>query len=389
MAIYSHSRVSCFENCPYQYKLRYIDKIKIDIPTTIEAFMGDVVHKTLEKLYLDKKFKKKVSKFSLLRFYENLWNREYSDDILIVKEGMKPENYREMGAEFIKNYYDKYKPFDQLTILGLETQDRLTLPDGNQWHIRIDKLACDDKGNYYVCDYKTNSRMKNQEEADSDRQLAMYSLWVKDKFRDCKRVILKWEMLAFNKEVTSERTEEQLKKLQEEICARIKEIETAKEFPRRQTGLCNYCVYKTICPSFKHELELERKETERFKKDEGVKLVDEFSEVKTKLQELKEKEDKLKEKLIEYGKQFGIDAIYGSNKVARLKEFERVVLPDGEEKKKFVKMLKDKGLWESYSMLCYPKLNSGVLRGNVEKDIEKMLEIIKEVRISLKKREEV
>ena len=28
MATYSHSRISTFENCPYQYKLRYINKIK-------------------------------------------------------------------------------------------------------------------------------------------------------------------------------------------------------------------------------------------------------------------------------------------------------------------------------------------------------------------------
>jgi len=55
MATYSHSRVSTYENCPYQYKLKYIDKVKVDVPTTIECFMGDLVHQTLEKLYKDKK----------------------------------------------------------------------------------------------------------------------------------------------------------------------------------------------------------------------------------------------------------------------------------------------------------------------------------------------
>ena len=60
MVTYSHSRVSTYENCPYQYKLHYIDKIKVDIPTTIECFMGDMVHRTLERLYKDKKFYKKT-----------------------------------------------------------------------------------------------------------------------------------------------------------------------------------------------------------------------------------------------------------------------------------------------------------------------------------------
>jgi len=227
MTTYSHSRVSTFENCPYAYKLRYIDKIKPEVPTTIESFMGSLVHESLEHLYKFKKFKKRIALNVLIKFYRDLWKKNYSDDILIVKEdqGLNSENYRKMGEKFISDYYDRMKPFEQITILGLETQDRMTLPDGNQWHVRIDKLGCDSEGNYFVCDYKTNSRMKDQEEADEDRQLALYSVWVKDKFKDAKSVKLVWHMLAFDKDAVSERTDEQLKKLQDDVCAKIKEIE--------------------------------------------------------------------------------------------------------------------------------------------------------------------
>ncbi len=318
MATYSHSRISTFENCPYQYKLRYIDRKKPEVSTTIEAFMGSMVHEALEHLYKLKKFKKRIAKASIIKFYRDLWTKNYSDDILIVKansEKLTADNYRKMGGKFISNYYDRMKPFDQLTILGLETMDRMTLPDGNQWHVRIDKLACDDEGNYFVCDYKTNARMKDQEEADADRQLALYSIWVKDKFKDAKSVKLIWHMLAFNKDAVSERTDEQLKKLQQDVVDRIKEIENAKEFPRKQTALCNYCGFKSECPSFKHEAELEKiEDVKKFKEDEGLKLVDEFSEVKTKLSELKKQDEEFKEKLIAYAKQFGIDVVYGSNK---------------------------------------------------------------------------
>ncbi len=389
MGTYSNSRISTFENCPYQYKLRYIDKIKVDIPTTIEAFMGDLVHKTLEKLYKDKKFKERVSKAGLLKFYKDLWEKEYSDDILIVKDYLSADNYRKMGLKFISDYYDKYKPFEDMTIIGLETQDRMILPDGNHWHVRIDKLGCDDKGNYFVCDYKTNSRMKLQEDADSDRQLALYSVWVRDKFKDAKKVILKWHMLAFDKEITSERTDEQLRKLQEEVMILISEIENAKDFPRKQSGLCNYCVYKEMCPSFKHEVELEQKTIKEFKADEGVELVDEFSEIKTKLAELKEQQEEFKEKLIAYGKQFGIDAIMGSNHIAKIKEFDKIVLPEGEDKLKFIQLMKDNGIYEECSMVCYPKLNSRILKDEVEKIIKDSVEIIKDWRINLSKRKDI
>jgi len=352
--------------------------------------MGSMVHEALEYLYKLKKFKKRVAKASIIKKYRDLWEKNYSDDILIVKaesEGLKADNYRKMGEKFISDYYDRMKPFEQITILGLETMDRMTLPDGNQWHVRIDKLGCDDEGNYFVCDYKTNARMKDQEEADADRQLALYSIWVKDKFKDAKSVKLVWHMLAFNKDAISERTDEQLEKLQKDVIDKIKEIESATEFPRRQTALCNYCGFKSDCPSFKHEAELNKiEDIKKFKEDEGVKLVDEFSEVKTKLSELKKKDEEFKEKLIAYAKQFDVDAIYGSNKVAKVKEFDKIVMP--EDRKELIKVMKKKGIYEDFIMLNYMKFNSGVLKGDVDEDVRKMIELEKGFRISLGKRKE-
>jgi putative RecB family exonuclease len=392
MAIYSHSKVSTFENCPYQYKLKYIDRVEVDIPTTIEAFMGDIVHRTLEKLYKDKTFNKLVSKATLLKFYKDTWEKEYSNDILIVKNGLKADNYKKMGIKFVEDYYNRMKPFDQITILGLETQDRMTLPNGDQWHVRIDKLGCDSKGNYFVCDYKTNSKMKDQEEADSDRQLALYSVWVKDKFKDAKSVKLIWHMLAFNKDAVSERTEEQLQKLQEDVVNLINQIKKAEKennFPTKTTGLCDYCVYKSICPSFKHQAEIEEKPIEKFKDDEGVQFVDEFSEIKNKLKELQDKQDELKNKLVEFAKQKGVDIVYGSNMKCSVKEFDKLVMPEGEDKDKFIQLMKDKGIYEDCSMICYPRLQSKVLKNDIDKELKKMCQIEKDFRLSLSKRKDV
>jgi len=392
MATYSHSKVSIFENCPYQYKLKYIDRVEVDMQTTIEAFMGDIVHRTLEKLYKDKKFKKLVSKATLLKFYKDTWEKEYSEDILIVKDGLKADNYKKMGMKFVEDYYNRMKPFDQITILGLETQDRMTLPNGDQWHVRIDKLGCDPEGNYFVCDYKTNSRMKDQEEADSDRQLALYSVWVKEKFKDAKSVKLIWHMLAFDKDAVSERTEEQLQKLQGDVVDLINQIKKAEEeknFPTNVTGLCSYCVYKSMCPSFKHQVEIEEKPIEKFKDDEGVQFVDEFSEIKNKLKELQDKQDELKSKLVEFAKQKGVDIVYGSNMKCSVKEFDKLVMPEGEDKDKFIQLMKDKGIYEDCSMVCYPRLQSKVLKDDIDKELKKMCQIEKDFRLSLSKRKDL
>jgi RecB family exonuclease len=383
MTCYSHSRISTFEQCKYKYKLQYIDKVKVDVPTTVEAFMGDLVHRTLEKLYNDLKFEKQNSKEDCLKYFNELWSKEWTDEILIAKQDLTSENYRLMGERYISMYYDHYHPFDQMTILGLETQDRMMLSDGNQYHVRIDKLACIGD-TYYVCDYKTNSRMKDQEEADEDRQLAMYSIWVKDKYKDAKKVVLLWHMLAFDKEAISSRTDEQLEKLHSEVVERIKDIESCNDYPTNVTALCNYCVYKSMCPSFKHEAELEFKTAEEFTDDFGVQLVNKYSEADALEKEAKQKKEELKLKLVEFAKQKELDVVYGSNKKVSVKPYDKVVYP--EDKADFIKLIKDKGLYNEISMISYPRLNSLILKKEIDQEVIDKTSTETDYRLSLSKK---
>ena len=51
MSLYSHSRLSTFQNCPRQYWFQYIEKPDIEKVDGIEAFMGFRAHDALESLY--------------------------------------------------------------------------------------------------------------------------------------------------------------------------------------------------------------------------------------------------------------------------------------------------------------------------------------------------
>lgn len=385
MTVYSHSRISTFEQCKYKYKLQYIDKIKVDVPTTIEAFMGDIVHQTLEKLYNDLKFEKINPLEELIMFFNETWNKEYSENILIAKQNYTADNYRKMGERYIIDYYEHYKPFNDMKIIGLETEERMMLSDGIYYHVRIDKLGFIGDA-YYVCDYKTNSRMKSQLDADMDRQLAMYSIWVKDRFPDASKIILKWHMLAFDKEVTSSRTPTELENLKKEVLKIISEIESCKEFPTTVTKLCDYCVFKSICPSFKHAAELEVKTPKLFKEDDGVKLVDQYANLIKAKSEVEENIEITKEELIEFAVSRGIDIVYGSNKKVSVKEYQKIIMPD--DKEGLIALLKKKGVYEDFLMLNYMKLNSAITKGIIE--TEELVRKEKEHRIliSNKKNEE-
>jgi len=45
--------------------------------------------------------------------------------------------------------------------------------------------------------------------------------------------------------------------------------------------------------------------------------------------------------------------------------------------------MKDKGLWDECSMVCYPKINSRILKGDADADLKKMVEIEKSFRVGL------
>jgi hypothetical protein len=209
--------------------------------------------------------------------------------------------------------------------------------------------------------------LKDQEEADDDRQLAMYSVWVKDKFKDAKKIKLVWHMLAFDREVVSERTHQQLEQLKQEVMDRIKEIETCDDFSPNESALCDYCLYQEMCPLFKHEAELEQKTPKAFKDDDGVKLVDRMATLKEITKKAEKELEEVKCALVEFALQKGVSRVYGSNKKASVWETICVRFPDN--KTELISLIKKKGLYEELSTLNYLALQSRIAKGKIDQEI--------------------
>lgn len=188
MKQFSHSKLQVYERCPLQYKFKYIDKLAEEGGETINAFMGSRVHDTLELLYRDLLKTKLNSLDDLFKFYEETWRVEWKDSIEIDDANYNKEHYFNLGKKCIENYYNQYAPFDRDQTIGIEKNIKLKWGD---YEITgyIDRLAREGKGSYSVHDYKTGSPM-DQEYADKDRQLALYSIAVKEGYKEVKEVNL-------------------------------------------------------------------------------------------------------------------------------------------------------------------------------------------------------
>ncbi len=252
MKIFSHSRLSSFEQCKLKYKFRYIDKIIPDMERTIESYLGNVVHSVLEWLYNQVKKNEIPTIDEVIVKYSEIWKKEYEEEILIVKKQMTAGDYFNKGIQFLIDYYMRHKPFDDNT-LAVEKEIIFNLDDEGNYKIRgfIDRLVYNlDTEEYEVHDYKTSNNLPKQKFLDKDRQLALYSIAIKELFGEEKKVILVWHYLSFNQKLYSKRTDEQLKQLKQETLNLIREIELTSNFSHKKSALCNWCEYKSICPAF-------------------------------------------------------------------------------------------------------------------------------------------
>ena len=246
--IYSHSRLSTFEQCPLKFKFQYIDKLPPEIEQTIEGFLGNKVHDTLEWIYNQVMNKEAVELDQIIENYAKAWTDTFNPGIKIVKQGLDEKHYFNRGIKFLVDYFTKHSPFKDNTI-ATEKRIFIDINGDGKYCLQgfIDRLVHNKETNVFeIHDYKTG-QIKNQEELDKDRQLALYSLGIKQQF-NAQEVHLVWHFLDFNQKMTSKRTDEQLEELKQNIIRLIDKIESTKEYPARPSGLCGWCGFQKYCP---------------------------------------------------------------------------------------------------------------------------------------------
>jgi putative RecB family exonuclease len=281
MAVYSHSKLSTFEQCPYRYKLRYIDKIKPDIDKSIEAHLGTCVHDTLEWIYNQVKENRPTPTIDdAIMFYSHKWQDSFTEDIMIVKKQFTAKDYFNKGVEFILKYFLKHQPFKDGTI-ECEKKILFNLTEEHKLVGFIDRFVHNlETGEYEVHDYKTANSLPTQQKMDADKQLALYSIAIKEQFGHDKEVTLIWHYLAHDAKIISKRTNEQLAQLKQATIDLIKKIESNTEFPKRKTILCGWCEYQHTCKkAMEHPPEI-KQEQPQIEKQEITTNLDNYPTIK-------------------------------------------------------------------------------------------------------------
>jgi putative RecB family exonuclease len=250
-AVYSHSGLSSFENCPRQFQYRYV--LKVEVTTeSVEAFLGKLVHEVLERLYQFVGEGRVPKLQQVLDRFGHWWQERHDPARVRVVRSEVPLNfYRETGLRCLTNYYRGRYPFDGEETLGLEEMVHFSLDDAGRYRMRgvIDRIARARDGSIEIHDYKTGRRVPSQERIDQDRQLALYQLGLAERFASEVPVRLVWHYLAANVVRSSTRTPEQLGTLRASTMRLIDRVEAETEYKPKPSALCGWCEYREICPA--------------------------------------------------------------------------------------------------------------------------------------------
>ncbi len=384
---YSNSKLNYYETCPLKFKLAYLDGIKVE-EEGIEAFLGTRFHEAMEKLYKEVAYRT-MTLDEVKAYYQEQWKKNFHEKVVIVEEGRTADDYFRRGLKFIEDYYRHYYPFNQNRVLGLEQYIEIELEGKRRYVLQgyVDRIDLTPEGVIEIHDYKTSSSLPEQAQADADRQLALYQLGVKKKWPWAEKFRLVWHYVAFDLEISSARTPEKQEELKQQIVELIERIEADREFPPRESHLCNWCSFWNYCPLKKHEAELEELPANEYLNEEGVVLVNKYIEYSEQKKKAEAELEKLKEAIIKYAERNNLSRVMGSEFHLTLSRQEKIRIPGaGEEKRVLLEnLIKQAGLWDRLSALDRFALEKAIKSGQLdERLLEKIKELVtKEIQVTL------
>lgn len=228
----SYSHLRAYLNCPWLYKLRYIEGRRA--PLSPPASLGISIHGALETFHANKG----TDFETLCDAFEARWvHQGYADALEQIE-------WHRKGEEILKTYWES-EAKSSSRIVAVEREFIFPL-ENHKVRGKIDRVDQRPDGTYEVVDYKTYLEVAGEEATANDLQLRIYALAA----RHALRLEPKWlsfYYVALGRKVTvayDASGEAELKALLGKVAD---EIALQRELQPKRT-FCPQCDYRTSCP---------------------------------------------------------------------------------------------------------------------------------------------
>lgn len=233
---FSYSRVGCFKSCPYQFYLRYVQKLETlpDTEPNNALYLGTALHTGLEKTVKD----------ALEQYYSNY---PVIDD-LQINEAIKLETIIPKGKNAIPDGLFEVKVEDDEFIGYMD----LLVSKGNNhfdiWDFKysnnVDRYLESSQLHVYKYQYEKNNP---NHVVDNLYFIFLPKIQIRQKkTEDLYQFRKRLQEELSKAEVRIERVEYNPTKVKEYLEA-VEVIKTATEFPKNETKLCAWCEFESYC----------------------------------------------------------------------------------------------------------------------------------------------
>lgn len=370
---FSPSKLSTYQNCPKKYQYRYVDRISRKRKTP-ETVLGVAVHAAFEELHGLVNGGKLPTLAEVQAVFAGNFDSEWDETVKLRDERFSKDDWRRVGLDCVKTYYDAGKPFDSDKTVAVEKKVGFPIStEEGEYKIEgyVDRLVLAKDGAFEIHDYKTAKTLPSQEDMDADWQLALYELAIRHDWPDTKDVRLRWHYVRHGKVITSIRGPEAREKLRADAAALITAIKRDHEFKPKVTPLCDWCEYKDLCPEFAHPEKVAGLPLAERRKDDGVKLADAFADVEERrrklggdLKALETEQKTIKDKLVAWAQAQGVSTVAGTAGEVHVSSKDEIELPtktrEPEKHDELEKEAKALPLWADVAKLDGHALVEGV-----------------------------
>lgn len=369
MSVYSFSQTQTFLQCPRKYQYKYVDKIQEkEFESSPDLILGHSVHAALERLYNQINVFKIPSKDELLAKFKDQRDSEIKEATkekeLQLKWEQTLEDYIRRGIHYVANYYDKYSPFENISVVATEASivfdlnpPSTSMDTSSFTHLReqiketsswikfrgfIDRLDKEWE-TFVINDYKTNKNLPPESKEEYREQLTLYGLWVQQNYaKYFTKIKARLHYLHFDLMDEWEITDELLATVTKKYADTISEIEAKKFaynmgdkkcFEPKENNYCRYCEYYSLCPLRAH-LKFDDEVVWGELGEKTVKwLVDEYVELSKQESQAKHDKDLIKNILVEYIQEHNLLKLFGNTWKISVSQTENISIEDKEKVK--------------------------------------------------------
>lgn len=297
----SYSALNTFLTCPLKYKYQAIDKIRtVQSP---EQVFGSLIHRTL-KFARTPSVKGYPDKEEIIDFFSQNWNPVrpgHPGGHEAFQKEAADRGFFEDGIRILNSHLEKLTDEDKKKTIALEHRFIIKVGEHTLGGA-IDRIDRNETG-FEIIDYKTNRKIPPQKEIDGDLQLSIYlrafiTEWPSlfERLNDTAKISLSLEFLRHGLRMTTTRTPEDLKKIDQNILDIVDKVQEAtknNQFEPKLSALCDWCDFQKICPLFSHKFKSAQNKAKPSEKDAQA--------IGEKFIALKEKKRELEKEIAELG----------------------------------------------------------------------------------------